>query len=273
MADITRSGGKVTITSVPIRSLDFSINVAPWRSTRLLAIGKPSPAPCSADFIELLPWPNEASTTGISSSAMPVPLSFTLTYCPPRGCPAGLEPDVASRRRKLDGIAQKIEPDLAQRALIRPRPGHVGLEQLVDCKSAACCAHLQEVTALADHVYKRNRLLVELVAACLDARKVENLVDQAEKVHSRIVDVGSVIFVHRHRMRPENLALHYFGKPRIALSGVRSSWLICARKRDFATFAASARWRASSEIALDVSSSPIRASFSARASSVATVVK
>ena len=55
----------------------------------------------------------------------------------------------------------------------------------------------------------------------------------------------------------------------MALSGVRSSWLICARNCDLAMLAPSARRRASSEIALACSSSPISASFSARATSVA----
>ncbi len=82
-ADITRSGGKVTITSVPMRSFDFSVKVPPCRSMRFLAIGRPRPAPCSADLIEFEPWPNEASTTGISSSGMPGPVSFTLIYWPP----------------------------------------------------------------------------------------------------------------------------------------------------------------------------------------------
>src|SRR5262249_52923263 len=82
-ADITRSGGKVTITSVPMRSFDFSVNVPPCRSIRLLAIGRPNPAPCSADLIELEPWPHAASTIGISSSGIPEPLSLTLRYCPP----------------------------------------------------------------------------------------------------------------------------------------------------------------------------------------------
>src|ERR1700736_3761363 len=82
-ADITRSGGKVTITSVPMRSFDLSENVPPCRSIRFFAIGRPRPAPCSADLIEFEPWPNEASTIGISSSAMPEPVSLTLRYCPP----------------------------------------------------------------------------------------------------------------------------------------------------------------------------------------------
>src|SRR6202035_3788823 len=82
-ADITRSGGKVTTTSVPMRSFDFKVKVPPCRSIRFLAIGRPSPAPCSADLIEFEPWPNEASTIGISSSGMPGPVSLTLMYWPP----------------------------------------------------------------------------------------------------------------------------------------------------------------------------------------------
>src|SRR6516225_11757611 len=79
-ADMTRSGGKVTITSVPMRSFDFSVNVPPCMSIRFLAMGRPSPAPCSADLIELEPWPKEASTIGISFSGIPEPVSRTLKY-------------------------------------------------------------------------------------------------------------------------------------------------------------------------------------------------
>ena len=49
----------------------------------------------------------------------------------------------------------------------------------------------------------------------------------------------------------------------MALSGVRSSWLIVARKRDLARLALSARRRASSELSLACSSSAISESFSA----------
>src|SRR6202140_4264967 len=83
IAATTRSGGKVTTTSVPIRSLDLSTNEPPCRSAGLLAIGRPGPAPCSADLIELEPWPKEASTIGISSSGIPGPVSLTLMYWPP----------------------------------------------------------------------------------------------------------------------------------------------------------------------------------------------
>ncbi len=56
----------------------------------------------------------------------------------------------------------------------------------------------------------------------------------------------------------------------MALSGVRSSWLMVARKRDLARLASSALSRASSDTDFDCSSSAISASFSARNSSMAT---
>jgi hypothetical protein len=62
-------------------------------------------------------------------------------------------------------------------------------------------------------------------------------------------------------------------KPRMALSGVLSSWLMVARKRDFARLASSARRRASSEFALASSSSAKMASFSARDCRVATALE
>ena len=62
-------------------------------------------------------------------------------------------------------------------------------------------------------------------------------------------------------------------KPRMALSGVRSSWLMVARKRDLALLAVSARRRASSETDFCSSSSAISASFSVRYSSIDSEVE
>src|SRR5215470_17545608 len=78
--DMTRSEGNVTITSVPTRSFELIVNVPPCRSMRFLTIGRPSPAPCSADLMALDPCPKESRTIGISSSGMPGPLSLTLMY-------------------------------------------------------------------------------------------------------------------------------------------------------------------------------------------------
>src|SRR6185503_12141114 len=71
-AAITRSGGKVTMTSVPMRSLDFSENVPPCRSIRFLAIGRPRPAPCSADLIEFEPGRRKREPPGFPRPGCPV---------------------------------------------------------------------------------------------------------------------------------------------------------------------------------------------------------
>jgi hypothetical protein len=60
----------------------------------------------------------------------------------------------------------------------------------VDGEAAALGAHLQEVRAFADQVGERDRFLVELVAAGLDPRQVEDFVDEVEQVNAGIVDVG-----------------------------------------------------------------------------------
>src|ERR1700730_10429076 len=79
-ASITRSGGKITMTSVPSRSLDFRVKDPPWSSTRPFTIGRPKPEPSSAFFCASAPRPNEDMMIGISSSGIPGPLSRTATY-------------------------------------------------------------------------------------------------------------------------------------------------------------------------------------------------
>ena len=57
-----------------------------------------------------------------------------------------------------------------------------------------------------------DRLLLELVAARLDAREVEDLVDEVEEVLARGVDVGDILLVVGHVERPEHLRLHHLGE-------------------------------------------------------------
>src|SRR5262249_3306567 len=101
---------------------------------------------------------------------------------PARSGPADLEPDFTALWRELDGVAQEVEADLANGALVRPQARQFRLEQFVNDKTAILGAHLEQVAALADHAGERDRFLVELIAAGLDTREVENLVDQPEQV-------------------------------------------------------------------------------------------
>ena len=70
-------------------------------------------------------------------------------------------------------------------------------------------AQLEQMVAILHHAIERHRFLVELVAAGLDARQIEDFVDEVEEVHAGTVNVAGVVLVHRHRVRAENLALHH----------------------------------------------------------------
>ena len=190
IAATTRSGGKVTTTSVPMRSLDLSAKVPPCRSTRLLAIGRPRPAPCSADLIEFEPWPNDASTIGISSSGMPGPVSLTLMYWPPDAVQPTLSQISPPCGVNLIAFDRRLRQIWRTARSSAQMPRQIGLEHFVDGDAAVGGAQLEQVVAILDDADQRDRLLVELVAAGLDAREIENLVDQAEQVHAGIMDVG-----------------------------------------------------------------------------------
>ena len=68
------------------------------------------------------------------------------------------------------------------------------------------------MAALLGDLHQRDRFLVELVAPGLDAREVEDLVDQAEQVDAGVVDVVRVILVGAHGVGAEQLVLHHLGK-------------------------------------------------------------
>ena len=120
---------------------------------------------------------------------------------PARGGPADLEPDLAALRGELDRVGQQVEHDLARGALVAPDPRHALFEHLVDGDAAAGRAQFQQMMAVGHDMHQRDRFLVEFVAAGLDPRQIENLVDQVEQVDAGIMDVGGVFLVDRHRMR------------------------------------------------------------------------
>ena len=73
-------------------------------------------------------------------------------------------------------------------------------------------AQLQQMVAVGNDMHQRHRFLVQFVAAGLDPRQIENLVDEVEQMDARIVDVGGILLVDRHGMRAENFALHHLGE-------------------------------------------------------------
>ena len=177
-ASMTRSAGKVTITSVPSRSFDFSVKLPPCMSTRPLTIGRPRPVPCSAVLMASEPRPNDCSTIGISSSGMPGPVSLTLRYCPPEEVQPTLTPISPPCGVNLIALESRLSTICRSARSSAQSRGRVGsiISRIV--WFFALARRLQHVAAILDHVGELHRLLVELVAAGLDAREVEDLVDE-----------------------------------------------------------------------------------------------
>ena len=78
--------------------------------------------------------------------------------------------------------------------------------------SLAGSAQLQQMMAVGDDIDHRHRFLVELVAAGLDARQIEDLVDEVEQMDAGIMDVGRIFLVDRDRVPAKNFALHHLGE-------------------------------------------------------------
>ena len=72
--------------------------------------------------------------------------------------------------------------------------------------------NFRQMMAILDDAVERDRFLVELVAPGLDARQIEDLVDQVQQVHAGIMDVAGIVPVRRHAVRPENFRLHHLGE-------------------------------------------------------------
>src|SRR4029079_17073455 len=180
--------------------------------------------------------------------------------------------DGAARGGELYGVRQEIEADLAHGALIDPKLRQRRIKILNDLEALVLGAAPHQPVAIHDDVGEGHGPLVQLITAGLDAADVENLVDEIEQMLAALMDVVGVFGGVGLLCGPKICARMMSEKPTMALSGVRSSWLIVARKRDLAKFASSARARASSEIDSACSSSAISASFSARNSSMVVTV-
>ncbi len=141
-------------------------------------------------------------------------------------------PDLAALGREFQRVGDQVQHHLLQRPPVGvdSQEARAGLysrrlnPRLVREQAAAAEATL--VTASRTS----NRSILELVAVGLDLRHVEHVVDQVGQVPPEIVDQLGVLAVAVGD-RPEQPGVFMMSeKPRMAFSGVRSSWLLVAEE-------------------------------------------
>jgi hypothetical protein len=96
---------------------------------------------------------------------------------------------------------------------------------------------MEELAKVEDRLGERQVIGLEL-------RVIEDVVDEREEVRAGISDVGDVVAAP---IRSTSRMSKSSANPMMVLSGVRSLWLMVARKRDLASLAISALRCASSK--------------------------
>ena len=160
---------------------------------------------------------------------MPGPLSRTETSWPPSAERATTSWTLPDCGVNFTALREEVEHDLPDRALVAPELGRLSAEAEGQLDALGLGADLDHAPAVLGDIDERHRLLVELVLAGLDAREVEELVDEVEQVLAGRVDVARIFLVLRHAVRAEQLRLQHFGK---ADDGVERRAQLVAHRRE-----------------------------------------
>ena len=161
-----------------------------------------------------------------SSRAMPGPVSVTAIVTPPsRGSMRSVTPPLAG---ELDGVAHDIAEDLAHPATVGEGHGAIAddadLERLRLGGDARLAYHL-----LPDRTRRRIILQLRRELAGLERRQIEDVVDQRAQVLTAIAHDRQILLASS-LSGPSTSLSSTSVKPKMAFSGVRSSWLRAAKK-------------------------------------------
>ena len=139
----------------------------------------------------------------------------------------------------FDRVGKQVDDNLLQ-------PGPVGPDKEADVEPGKGHAdatllrlRLHHGLAFGHDLGQRHRLRRQRHLPGLDHREIEDFVDQLQQMPSRLENLGDAFRLGVRRQRESADSINW-AKPRIALSGLRSSWLMLERKSDLARLAFSA---------------------------------
>ena len=119
---------------------------------------------------------------------------------------------LAARAGELDRVRQQIEHDLAQRPLVGDDLRHPGRERGANDDARAACLRLHDADALLRQLVEADIGECEIELAGLDLGKIEQVVQQRDKVHAGGVDVLEIFAVALVADRAEALRHHHLGE-------------------------------------------------------------
>ena len=123
--------------------------------------------------------------------------------------------------------------------------GHVGLDRFHERQSRALRHEAERGRGRAQELGEVDLARIERALAALDLGNVEDVVDDGQQVAGGVVDeVGVFGDLGRASSLRSPCSASSLENPMMALSGVRSSWLMLAMNSDFTLLASSASMRA-----------------------------
>ena len=126
---------------------------------------------------------------------------------------------LAARGREFHRIAKQIEEDLPAGALVGQNRAQAGSHMLSQGQAPAMCPLLDHAHGRLDDLRDIAGSFVELEAAGLDLRGVENAVDDAQQVLAAIPDVPRVLEILVRTDRPIELPANDLGEPEDRVQG------------------------------------------------------
>ncbi len=181
-------------------------------SARRLLMARPSPVPPYLRVVDESAWENDWNRRPIASCERPMPVSRTANVSSTRSSASGLRRDRDDHFAcfgELHRVRKQVEDHLPQpRDVARNRRGHVALEEISDVEVLVDGARRDEVERRFDAVAQVERRDLDVHAACLDLREVEDVVDDGEQRIARLANGRRVIVLLGVERRVEQEPAH-----------------------------------------------------------------
>ena len=229
---------------VPSPSADSSTISPPCIAASDLTSARPRPVPSLARVwapFHLLEWPAQLFQVGFGDAGAGIADrqdDAVYSRC-------AVTRHAAAARREFDAVADEIDQHLLDGALVGENLPRLRRDLQFHRHAAALRRMADKAHGGSRDFLQIEQFFMQFELAGLDLGHVEHAVDQLQQMAAQFMDQPGIFLVARLPTGPKISRVITSEKPIMAFSGVRSSWLILARKAVLAREALSAASRAS----------------------------